>query len=70
MVACLPLNYIVMDMYNVFLLYLTTFGIGFFLSPLVPLLFELSCEIVYPLSGSFAIGVLYSGSTILAAVNS
>lgn len=49
------------------LVYFFTFLIGMFLSPVVPLMLELGCELVYPLSGSFAVGTLYAGATLFSA---
>lgn len=38
--------------------------------PLVPILIEFGCEIIYPLNGSFSVGVMVSGSTIMALLSS
>ncbi len=55
-------------MKNVLLLvYIFMMFIGVFLAPIVPLMLELGCELVYPLSGSFAIGTLYAGATLFSA---
>lgn len=40
-----------------YILYSVGFFVGFFLVPLVPVVLELSCEIIYPLNGSFAVGI-------------
>lgn len=37
---------------------------------MVPVLVEYSCESIYPLNGSFSVGVMVSGSTILALLSS
>ena len=68
-IVCLPLNYIAMDYEHAWAVYIMSFFLGFWLSPLVPVMLELSCEIVYPLSGSFSVGTMYSGATILSVVN-
>jgi FLVCR family feline leukemia virus subgroup C receptor-related protein len=60
-------TYFILTINSVPLLYLFTFLAGFFLSPIVPILLELSCELVYPLSGSFAVGTLYAGATLFSA---
>jgi FLVCR family feline leukemia virus subgroup C receptor-related protein len=50
--------------------YIAGFLIGFFLVPMVPVMMELCCEIIYPLNGSFAIGILLSGATIVVIISS
>jgi FLVCR family feline leukemia virus subgroup C receptor-related protein len=52
------------------LCYLCGFFVGFFLVPMIPVVMELCCEIIYPLNGSFAVGILYSGSTLTTVVSS
>ena len=37
---------------------------------MVPVLMEYSCEAVHPLNGSFSIGVMVSGATIMALLSS
>lgn len=37
---------------------------------MVPVLMEYSCESIYPLNGSFSVGVMVSGATILALLSS
>ncbi|CAD8060431.1 unnamed protein product [Paramecium primaurelia] len=44
--------------------------LGFFLIPMVPVLMEFGCEAIYPLNGSFSIGVMVSGATIAALLSS
>jgi FLVCR family feline leukemia virus subgroup C receptor-related protein len=50
--------------------YINTFMLGFFLIPLIPVMIELSCELVYPISSSFAVGTLFSGSTLFTVLSS
>lgn len=52
------------------LVYLCAGALGLFLVPLVPVSLELSCEIIYPINGSFAVGILYSGATLLTVISS
>ncbi|CAD8166231.1 unnamed protein product [Paramecium octaurelia] len=44
--------------------------LGFFLIPMVPVLMEFGCEAIYPLNGSFSIGLMVSGATIAALLSS
>ncbi|CAD8067678.1 unnamed protein product [Paramecium primaurelia] len=44
--------------------------LGFFIIPMVPVLIEYSCESIYPLNGSFSVGVMVSGVTIAAMLSS
>ncbi|CAD8076178.1 unnamed protein product [Paramecium sonneborni] len=44
--------------------------LGFFLIPMVPVLMEYGCEAIYPIDGSFSIGIMVSGSTIMALLSS
>lgn len=37
---------------------------------MVPVLIEYSCESIYPLNGSFSVGVMVSGATIIAMLSS
>lgn len=37
---------------------------------MVPVLMEFGCEAIYPLNGSFSIGVMVSGATIAALLSS
>jgi len=37
---------------------------------MVPVLIEYSCESIYPLNGSFSVGVMVSGVTIIAMLSS
>ncbi|CAK77267.1 unnamed protein product (macronuclear) [Paramecium tetraurelia] len=46
------------------------FLLGFFLIPMVPVLIEYSCESIYPLNGSFSVGVMVSGATTTAMLSS
>ena len=55
---------------SVALCYLVGFMVGFFLVPMIPVMMELCCEIIYPLNGSFAVGILYSGSTLTTVIGS
>ena len=55
---------------NPYVVYANGFLLGFFLIPLIPVLIEMSCENIYPLSGSFAVGMLLSGATLLTVVAS
>jgi FLVCR family feline leukemia virus subgroup C receptor-related protein len=61
-------TYFIIMMNKIVVVYFFTFLIGVFLSPVVPLMLELSCELVYPLSGSFAVGTLYAGATLFSAL--
>lgn len=51
-----------------YLSYIVGFFAGFALVPLGPVMMELCCEIIYPLNGSFAVGILYSGATLFSVV--
>lgn len=51
--------------YSVVTVYGVCTLIGFFLVPMAPVMLEYSCEAIYPLSGSFAVGLLLSGATLL-----
>jgi FLVCR family feline leukemia virus subgroup C receptor-related protein len=42
--------------------------IGFSFAPLGPVMLEFGCDIVYPLSGSFSVGTMYLGTTLLSVV--
>lgn len=50
--------------------YTDAFFLGFFLIPMIPVMIELSCELVYPLSSSFAVGMLFSGATLFTVISS
>lgn len=50
--------------------YGNAFVIGFFLVPLAPVLLEYSCEAIYPINGSFAVGLLISGATLFTVISS
>ena len=50
--------------------YLASFMLGFSLIPMIPVMLELSCELVYPLSSSFAVGVIFSGATLFTVISS
>lgn len=52
------------------LIYADALLLGFFLIPMIPVMIELSCEIVYPLSSSFAVGMLFSGATLFTVISS
>jgi hypothetical protein len=41
--------------------YLTVFLIGFFITPVIPLSFELACELVFPVGEALAVGMLLTG---------
>lgn len=43
---------------------------GIFLIPMVPILVEYGCESIYPLNGSFGVGIMVSGATIIALLSS
>lgn len=43
---------------------------GLFLIPMVPVLIEYGCESIYPLNGSFGVGIMVSGATIDALLSS
>jgi len=55
---------------SIYICYLDGFLVGFFLVPMIPVMMELCCEIIYPLNGSFAVGILYSGSTLTTVISS
>ena len=50
---------------NINIVYANAFALGFFLVPLVPIMLEYSCEAIYPLNGSFAVGIMLSGATLM-----
>ena len=50
---------------NISIVYANAFALGFFLVPLVPIMLEYSCEAIYPLNGSFAVGIMLSGATLM-----
>jgi FLVCR family feline leukemia virus subgroup C receptor-related protein len=64
------LFYLAIASKNAYILYIDTFLVGLFVIPLIPVMLECSCEIIYPLSGSFAVGLLFSGATLLTVVSS
>ena len=41
--------------------YITVFLIGFFTTPVLPLSFELACELVFPVGEALAVGTLITG---------
>jgi len=51
------------------MVYSVAFVLGFFLVPLAPVLLEYGCEAIYPINGSFAVGLLISGATLLTVVS-
>lgn len=55
---------------NIYVVYADAFLLGFFLIPLIPVMMELSCELVYPISSSFAVGTLFGGATLLTVISS
>jgi FLVCR family feline leukemia virus subgroup C receptor-related protein len=60
--------YFAVESKKINLVYIDTFIVGFFLIPLVPVMLELSCEVIYPLNGSFAVGMLLSGATLFTVI--
>jgi hypothetical protein len=45
-----------------------TFALGFVMIPLVPIVYELSCELVFPIGEASAVGFLIGGSAISAFI--
>ena len=59
------LFYFSLDTNNINVVFANAFALGFFLVPLVPIMLEYSCEAIYPLNGSFAVGLMLSGATLM-----
>lgn len=62
--------YVCLRTEKIVFVYVDSFIIGFFLVPLAPVLLEYSCEAIYPINGSFAVGVLISGATLFTVISS
>lgn len=55
---------------NIYVLCIQQLLMGVFLIPMVPVLIEYGCESIYPLNGSFGVGIMVSGATIDALLSS
>ena len=51
-----------------YIVYVVTALTGFFLMPMVPIMFELACDSIFPLGASFAVGGMYIGATLVSVV--
>ena len=56
------------ETYQAYVVYVVTSLTGFFLMPIVPIMFELACDAIFPLGASFAVGGMYIGSTATSVV--
>lgn len=47
---------------NLIFIYFAIGLVGFFIMPIAPVLMDISCDVVFPISPSYAIGIMYIGS--------
>ncbi|CAD8138646.1 unnamed protein product [Paramecium pentaurelia] len=53
---------------NLLFIYLANGLVGFFIMPIAPVLMDISCDLIFPISPSYAIGIMYIGSQILLVI--
>ena len=54
--------------YNVYIVLIPVIFLGFFGFPILPICFELGCEVTFPVGEAFSTGLLVSSSQILATI--
>ncbi|CAD8142845.1 unnamed protein product [Paramecium octaurelia] len=53
---------------NLIFIYFAIGLVGFFIMPIAPVLMDISCDVIFPISPSFAIGIMYIGSQLLLVI--
>lgn len=54
--------YLSLISYNIYFIYAAIGAVGFFIMPIVPIIMDVSCDTIFPIDPSFAIGIMYIGS--------
>lgn len=53
---------------QIWLVYLVVGILSFCVMPTIPIMMDISCDVVFPVNTAFAVGSLYMGSTLLSVV--
>lgn len=53
---------------NTVLIYISIGIVGLFIMPNVPILMDISCDSIFPINASFAVGIMYIGSRIFLVI--
>lgn len=53
---------------NTMLIYISIGIVGLFIMPNVPILMDISCDSIFPINASFAVGIMYIGSRIFLVI--
>lgn len=60
--ASLLLFFFSLDNGNIYFIYFAIGTVGFFIMPIAPVLMDISCDVAFPTSPSYAIATMYIGS--------
>lgn len=63
-ISSLVLFYFCLISENKIAIYISIGIVGLFIMPNVPLLMDMSCDSIFPINASFAVGIMYIGSRI------
>lgn len=63
-ISSLVLLYFCLISENKIAIYISISIVGLFIMPNVPILMDMSCDSIFPINASFAVGIMYIGSRI------